>query len=241
MPQLTVITAVKNLERTIEQCIKSVINLKTDGELEFIVVDGNSTDATPSILHSYRQRIDILIEEPDVGLYDALNKGLRAAHGKYVFFLGGDDELLWIPDNYDADIICGDVIFSNGYRFAHPVERTLRQRMRYRNSIHPQGTFYRRVGCTYDIRYKICADYMFNLIMLERCFSISVIHKIVSRFSTKGISSGSMKAKQELTKIAFQQMGTFWGCVAFFYNYFDYLRYTLSPRRIRDGLFPNIQ
>jgi glycosyltransferase involved in cell wall biosynthesis len=89
MPKISIITVVRNGEKTIRDCIES-INRQTV-PVEHIIVDGASTDGTLNILKSYDGRISALISEPDNGVYDAMNKGLARAAGDVVGILNADD------------------------------------------------------------------------------------------------------------------------------------------------------
>jgi len=88
--KITVVTAVYNGAETIEDTLRSVA-LQTHPDIEHIVVDGASTDATLAIVERYRNGIARLISEPDRGVYDAMNKGLSVATGEIVGFLNADD------------------------------------------------------------------------------------------------------------------------------------------------------
>ena len=89
-PLLTIITAVRDGEKTLECTIKSVINQSYD-RIEYIIIDGGSTDGTLDILRKYDEKIDYWISEPDKGIYDAMNKGIRLAHGDLIGLLNSDD------------------------------------------------------------------------------------------------------------------------------------------------------
>lgn len=89
-PLVTIITVCWNSARTIEQTIRSVLN-QTYDNIEYIVIDGNSTDGTLDILHKYEAEVDYYVSEPDDGLYHAMNKGLELARGAYVLILNSDD------------------------------------------------------------------------------------------------------------------------------------------------------
>lgn len=91
-PLISCIIATYNAEKTIEQAIKSVVSQTY--KMQLIVIDGGSTDRTLQILSKYDEMIDVLISEPDNGIYDAFNKGIRHANGKYAYFLGTDDCLV---------------------------------------------------------------------------------------------------------------------------------------------------
>lgn len=88
--KVSVITVVYNNAKKIERAIKSVIN-QTYGDIEYIVVDGGSTDGTLAIIKRYQGYISKWISEPDEGIYDAFNKGIRLSSGDIVAFLNSDD------------------------------------------------------------------------------------------------------------------------------------------------------
>lgn len=92
-PKVTIVTPSYNQGQFIEETIQSVL-AQTYPNIEYIVVDGNSTDGTHAILEKYREQIDRLIIEPDKGQSDAINKGFRLATGQLVGWLNSDDVLL---------------------------------------------------------------------------------------------------------------------------------------------------
>tara|TARA_R110002072_G_scaffold262768_1_gene421618 strand:- start:3793 stop:4542 length:750 start_codon:yes stop_codon:yes gene_type:complete len=92
--KISIITAVYNRASTIGGAIDSIM-AQLDVDLELIVVDGNSTDDTPQVIAEYGEQVSKSIREPDTGIYNALNKGLRAATGDIVGFLHADD---WLAD-----------------------------------------------------------------------------------------------------------------------------------------------
>ena len=95
-PLVSVITVVYNGEKYLEQTIQSVIN-QTYNNIEYIIIDGGSTDTTLDIIKKYKDYISYFISEPDNGLYDAMNKGIRRANGELIGMLNSDD---WL--NLDA-------------------------------------------------------------------------------------------------------------------------------------------
>jgi hypothetical protein len=98
-PLITVITVVFNGAKTLEQTILSVINQSYDN-VEFIIIDGDSTDDTHGIIRKHEHTIDYWISEPDGGIYDAMNKGVSCAMGDWICFLGADD-YFWTKDVID--------------------------------------------------------------------------------------------------------------------------------------------
>lgn len=114
---VSIIIATKNSERSIEACIRSAIEQTIKPEI--LVIDGKSSDSTLAILGRFRHNISRIVSEHDSGIYDALNKGVRLASGKFIYILGSDDclasnnvlgELLRAGD---SDIIYGDVYTKN--------------------------------------------------------------------------------------------------------------------------------
>ncbi|WP_051822397.1 glycosyltransferase family 2 protein [Desulfonatronum thiodismutans] len=92
MPPITIITPNKNGERFLEQTVRSVLNQRFQGiNLEYIVLDGASTDRSLEIIDRYKDQIDVVISEPDTGPAAAINKGLRMARGEIIAWLNADD------------------------------------------------------------------------------------------------------------------------------------------------------
>lgn len=117
LPKITVVTVCFNVKDEIEETILSVIN-QTYPNIEYIVIDGGSTDGTVDVIKKYADRIDYWVSEPDKGIYDAMNKGIDAASGDYINFMNAGDKFY---DNETvksainlfsekADVIYGDSI-----------------------------------------------------------------------------------------------------------------------------------
>lgn len=96
--KVSIITVCKNSEKTIERTIQSVLS-QTYSDIEYIIIDGNSDDRTKEIIHQYDNRIAQFTSEPDHGIYQAMNKGIRQATGEFLYFANSDDYL------FDADVI----------------------------------------------------------------------------------------------------------------------------------------
>jgi len=88
--KITIITVVKNAEDKLEDCIKSVLN-QNYTNLEYIIIDGNSSDGTNEIINKYKNNISKIIREEDDGIWDAMNKGVMSANGDIIGFLNSDD------------------------------------------------------------------------------------------------------------------------------------------------------
>jgi glycosyltransferase involved in cell wall biosynthesis len=118
--KVSLITVTYNAEKYLERTIRSIIG-QTYPDFEYIIVDGGSQDGTLDIIQRYESQISQWVSESDKGLYDAMNKGLRMAHGEYVWFMNAGDE---IYDEHvlaqlaarladDADVYYGDALFVN--------------------------------------------------------------------------------------------------------------------------------
>ena len=113
---ISIITVVKNGENVIEKCIKSVLN-QNYKNIEYIIIDGNSSDGTISIINKYKDKISTVLSENDSGIWDAMNKGLKIAKGEIIGFLNSDDfyyenSFHTVNDyfnKYDIDFLFGTV------------------------------------------------------------------------------------------------------------------------------------
>src|SRR5688572_31892096 len=90
---ISIVTVVLNASETLERTLRSVFDQGLD-DLDYVVIDGGSTDGSLDIIRRYESRIAHWRSEPDQGLYDAMNKAVRVAKGKWVLFLGADDVLV---------------------------------------------------------------------------------------------------------------------------------------------------
>jgi glycosyltransferase involved in cell wall biosynthesis len=207
--KLSLVTVVYNAQDTIGQCIESVIN-QNYPNLEYIIVDGGSTDNTLNIIEKYRSHVHILVSEPDQGIYDAMNKGIRLATGQLVGILNADDQF---ADNevlrsvaaafeqHDAGIVYGDLDIIGHQQ---QIIRKWRSRPCTGNSFnlgfmpaHP--TFYckrelfEKLGL-YRLDYGSAADFelMLRFMHLNKIRSY-YLKKVMVKMRTGGVSSKSFK------------------------------------------------
>jgi GT2 family glycosyltransferase len=99
---VSIITVCYNAAASIEKCLRSV-TCQSYPHIEYIVIDGGSTDGTLEVLHAHRDRIAVLVSEPDGGIYAAMNKGLARATGDLIYFINADDYL--VDDRVIADVV----------------------------------------------------------------------------------------------------------------------------------------
>ena len=210
--KISVITVSYNSEATIEEAIKSVLS-QTHADIEYIVVDGCSTDETVNIIGQYKDRIDRFVSEPDRGIYDAMNRGIQLATGDIVGMLNSDDVfedrcvLADIARPFEADpeteIVFGDVAqvrrkdltkIVRYYRSSH----FRRWKLRYGWMPPHPSTFVRKsVYDTYGhyrLRFQIAADYeMFVRWLLVHRLTFSHIDRVLVRMRRGGISTGGFR------------------------------------------------
>lgn len=173
-PVLTIITTVLNGEATLRQAIESVLFQKTEN-IEYIVIDGGSTDNSVRIIKDYEGKIDYWISEKDSGIFQAWNKGLAQAKGEYVAFLGSDDfyhpdalenYLIFVKHNPNIEYISSKIklLGKHSRIIGRPwVWNEFRRNMRVAHvgSLH-KISLYQRYG-KYDESLRIAGDYEFLL------------------------------------------------------------------------------
>ena len=173
-PLVSVIIPTHNAAVTLRAALESVVN-QLYSQVEIIVVDYQSTDATKEIVASYP--LVRFISENEKGIYNAMNTGIAQANGKWIYFLGADDMLhnnlvfnelfqLKIPEN--TELILGKVENIGAQHSLVPTiyQNTFSSGLYWRNTLHHQGILYhKRIFDTnyYNTKYNILADYELNL------------------------------------------------------------------------------
>lgn len=205
-PLISIIIATFNAASTLTVCFDSVLGQK--GDFELIVIDGGSTDGTVQLIEQYAQSIAFWISEPDRGIYDAMNKGIRQARGKWLYFLGADDQLMLgilqkihlLLKNADPDLICGDVQYDTGKVFRSYVGL----KTGLQNTVHHQAAFYNRrlfVSFQYDDSFKIMSDYELNLIIYKKKLSTLRVPIVIAQCGSGGKSFNIPLSLDETNKI----------------------------------------
>lgn len=167
-PLISVVTVVYNASKTFEKTIKSVIN-QTYNNVEYIVIDGGSTDGTLDIIEKYEDKIDYWISEEDKGIYDAMNKGIKIANGDWIYFLGADDILFNVLDDISKELdieknaVYGDVYMPKKHKLYDG--KFTKFKLMFNNICH-QAIFYNKnvfQNKQFDLKYKLLSDYAFNI------------------------------------------------------------------------------
>ena len=200
VPTITVITVCYDAETYIEQTIQSVI-AQSYPEIEYIIVDGASTDGTLGIIERYAEKIAKWTSEPDRGIADAMNKGLALASGDLILLLHADDYLV-DPGVLDAavsqmtgdwDIYAFDLYFDRSGTCHRRRPRPFDWRLNFKTGLWHQAVFCRRelfkeIG-PFDTDLKIAMDYEFFLRAYRRGAKLKLIDLPLAVMRDTGVSS----------------------------------------------------
>lgn len=196
-PKISIITVCYNAACTLEKTIQSVC-MQSYPSIEYVVIDGKSTDSTVEILEKYKLQDKLkYISEPDNGIYEAMNKGINSATGEWIFFLGSDDiffdngvlERIFSKEYGNEEILYGNVKYLySGIIYDGPFDQ---EKISVKNICH-QSIFYnanvfQKLGL-FNLRYRIYADYEFNLRWMGKKLAALFINETIVIYNEKGIS-----------------------------------------------------
>lgn len=202
--KVSIITVSYNAAKTIEQTILS-IKAQSYTNIEYIIIDGQSTDGTLDIIEKYKKDIDCIVSEPDKGIYDAMNKGIQYATGDIIGFVNSDD---WYePDTIEKVVVCfnntdaeithglvwdidgdGNKKKTNGFENEEVEYEQLHYNMLPHLSVFAKRTVFEQYG-GFNINYRIAADYDWIL----RCYTGGIrfqyINGVMGSFRRGGVST----------------------------------------------------
>lgn len=206
--KISVITVVHNAQNTIERCITSVLRQQSV-HIQYIIIDGGSTDNTLKIIDKYRDRLDVLVSEPDKGIYDAMNKGIALASGDVIGTLNADD---YYPDEHilnevkqafcseNACIVYGDLDYIDQRNKIIRKWRSGKYKSGMFNSgwmpPHPaffcKRVLFEQLGA-YDLDYGSAADYELMLRFIHHHKTNAVyLNKVMVKMAMGGVSNRSI-------------------------------------------------
>ena len=207
--KLSIVTVAYNAEATIAAAVASVVGQRQTGfELEYIVVDGASTDGTLKAIEPWRKRIARIISEPDEGLYDAMNKGWQAATGDAVAFLNSDDvyaddrvlERVAAAFAQGVDGVYGDLVYVDGERVTRRwVSGTYAPGAFRRGWMPPHPTFFARRWAFerwggFRTELRSAADYELMLRFIHRHgLVLGYVPHVLVRMQVGGVSNASWR------------------------------------------------
>ena len=214
--KISIITVCYNAENTLKKTIESVIS-QDYNNIEYIIIDGGSTDGTVDIIKKYSYRISYWISEKDNGIYDAMNKGLSKITGDLIGIINSDD---WYANNIFTDIadiytktdkrtvIHGNLVFIEKEQEKEILRPNLNHESYYRGTpfCHPTmfvpTIIYKEIG-DFNILYRIAADYDFMLRFIDNGYKQYYYNKVISYMRTGGESEKNIiKGYKESCNIA---------------------------------------
>lgn len=211
-PKFSIITVTYNAEAVLEDTIQSIVT-QTYRNLEYIIIDGASKDKTMDIVNRYREHIHTVVSEPDKGLYDAMNKGLKLATGDYVCFLNAGDSLheddtlyLMVHALMEAqstspamplpDVMYGETeIVDNEGHFIQKRRLSAPERLTWKSFQHGmlvchQAFFARReLAEPYDLQYRFSADFDWCIRIMKKSRLLFNTHLTVIDYLQEGLTT----------------------------------------------------
>ena len=201
-PLISVVTICYNAKNDLEKTILSVLS-QTYQDIEYIIIDGGSTDGTVDIIHKYSERLFYWISEPDKGIYDAMNKGMDRATGSWINFMNAGDtfcdnevikNIFGYNDLSDYSVIYGDCYVSKLNQLQY-LKASSMKKVHVQMPFCHQSSFIRKTRLRFSIDLKIAADYQM----------IYEYYKPISVFDATGISTTNNNLLQKEYGIVYKR------------------------------------
>lgn len=240
-PKITVVTVTYNAEKFLEPTLKSVIRQRYD-KLEYIIVDGKSTDGTMDIVNRYRSSVNRVICEPDRGIYDAMNKGLMHATGEWIIFMNAgdafyDDKVLARVFSREYPEGCG-LIFGDAMNYSRSIQvkRLFSPAARWwgeENAGNGEATYLKTNPACHQSTFMrtslhrehpfqwqafpIAADWNAMVAMLDAGHKYEYVQEPIAWYDVEGVSSSvTFSSLRERELISRQKMGMLRKLIAVF-------------------------
>lgn len=210
-PKFSIITVTYNAGKVLEDTIQSVIT-QTYKNVEYIIIDGKSTDGTMDIVNRYREHIHTIVSEPDKGLYDAMNKGIDLATGDYLCFLNAgdelheDDTLQLIVHSLNGekelpDVIYGEtaIVDEEGHflrmrRLSTPEHLTWKSFQHGMLVCHQAFMPRRDLAVKYNLKYRFSADFDWCIRIMKKSRVLHNTHLTIIDYLNEGMTTRNHKA-----------------------------------------------
>ena len=240
-PLVTIITAVLNGEKYLEETIQSVLQ-QTYENIEYIIIDGGSSDSTLSIINKHEGQIDYWISEPDDGVYGAWNKALATGRGDWFAFLGSDDilfsdavssyikHLSSLPEDVEFLSSRVELVAKNKKTRVIGSAWNWKDFSRYMNVAHPGAlhhkSLFKRLG-NYDSSYKIAGDYEL-LLRARDSLRAEYLNRVTVRQRWGGLSYLNPRVFEETFKAKVSSGGRN-GFTSLWENWWAILKFKIKP------------
>ena len=213
-PLMSVVTISYNAKNDLEKTILSVLS-QTYQDIEYIIIDGGSTDGTVDIIHKYSERLFYWISEPDKGIYDAMNKGMDRATGSWINFMNAGDtfcdnevikNIFGYNDLSDYSVIYGDCYVSKLNQLQY-LKASSMKKVHVQMPFCHQSSFIRKTRLRFSIDLKIAADYqmIYEYYRMNGISSFLYISKPISVFDATGISTTNNNLLQKEYGIVYKR------------------------------------
>lgn len=216
--KISIITVVLNSGKTIADTISSVLS-QTYKDIEYIIIDGASTDDTMAVVHQYQNKISTIVSEPDKGLYDAMNKGISLATGDVIGFINADDMLnsndcissiVHVFKNNAVDVVYGDIVYTSYYNTNKKIRYWKAgefHKSNYKNgwmtphlSTYIKTKMYQKHGA-FRCDFQIAADYELMLrFIYKNNAKIKYLPKVIAKMRVGGVSKNILRSNCEVYK-----------------------------------------
>jgi len=216
--KVSIVTACRNADRFLKHCIESVLN-QSYPDIEYIVVDGASTDDSLLIIKNYEGRISRFISQKDEGIYDAMNKGIALAGGDIVGILNADDffphpgivkNIISKFEESKADAVYGDIWYVDKENISRPVRKwrsgTYRHGFFQWGWMPPHPSFYARRELfekygSYDLSFGSASDYELMLRFIHKHkIKTAYLPQTIVKMRTGGVSNSSLKNRLDSSR-----------------------------------------
>lgn len=217
-PLISIITVCYNAEKSIERTLKSVIKQNYDN-IEYIIIDGASSDKTLEIIHKYSQHISLIISESDKGVYDAMNKGINLASGEWINFMNSGDTFydLNVLTNIHkhitpkVDIIYGDTCIELDHSKKYCLKPDTLESFQYKLPFCHQSCFIKTTlakSNLFDLTFKYVADYAMFYHLYNQKANFKYINTIISIYQIESglTASNSYLCNMEKYKVNGQKI-----------------------------------
>lgn len=216
MKKISIITVTYNSIKTLELTLKSIQSEKNEF-VEYIVIDGASNDGTVDLLRKYSSMIDHLVSEKDLGIYNAMNKGIQKAKGEFLFFINSDDQLVRgavsrilesLEEIPTTQVLCAPVVVLN---------REGREKGLFSPVSYKKNKKYYAIPCChqgmilerelveafkgFDESFKVIADFDLLLKCFAATSNVRTLDFPVAKFRVGGVSVNPLKYRNELIRL----------------------------------------
>lgn len=229
MYKLSVITIVYNDVKNIRRTMLSVLNQSFES-IEYILIDGKSTDGTWNIIQEYKDKLAYAISEPDKGIYDAMNKGLAAATGEFVLFMNSGDEIFdtetvkeVFKTSDSGDIYYGETeMYNDNWESLGRRRHKIPEKFTWRSfklgmSISHQAIYIKRsITTPYNLQYKYSSDIDWILKAAKKSSNNVNTHRYVAKYLVGGMSK---QKHLESLRERFEIFNNHYGRVPNFFNH----------------------